>query len=370
MEHKDIVLDKLLLTEPIRIKAQLKYELRNLEAHLARLIKAKNQQPNYFVEVANLCQLLIDKYLSYLSLMGAAISPSFFQTLEHDKPKAWFEHYQLLLKLKQQLHGANSEEEKNLTIDILTLYFYIKQAHLESMQPEAPYSVNDGIYKLFLTGDLKIWLVGLIHYWNQNTPMSIDFQAWPKQQLLYAIDFFASPECVHLINALFFYTLFPEQLEKNLHPEKRISLQLKIEHLHSYLTLLRQQLYKVAALNGIKPEVDFLCHSKDLPPGITFEVHSSYQTLILEAVKLFKLSVTSLENKLDKVHLIQAIFTAYKFRFDPCRFIDTAMVLRQVIDARDEQVFSQEMVNLYRQLTTSECLDLYGYFSNKLMLRT
>jgi len=121
-----------LLTEPIRAKAKLKYELRNLESNLAQLIKTKKQELLCFQEIADLCSLLIDKYVDYLNLMDVVITPSFFLSLDQDKSTPWLEHYHLLLRLKNQLSSSTLEEEKNLLMDIASLYFYIKQACVEA----------------------------------------------------------------------------------------------------------------------------------------------------------------------------------------------------------------------------------------------
>jgi hypothetical protein len=62
---------------------------------------------------------------------------------------------------------------------------------------------------------------------------------------------------------------------------------------------------------------------------------------------------------------------AYKFWFNPNRLIDAVMVLQQRLINNKEHAenkileFHQHMLILYRQLTTTACLDLYGYFANK-----
>ncbi len=372
MEQKESFLEGLLLTETVRTKAKLKYELRTLENTLDQIIKTKKLPLSCPNKLANLCHLLSNKYLDYLRLMDVSISPSFFMTLEIDKRTPWLEHYQLLLQLKKQLTVATLEEEKEILIDIASLYFYIEHASIEEppQQKVPSRAKHDSIYELFRSGDIKLWFIGLINFWSlyssENSEPCINFQEWTIQQQQYALDFFASAECTHLINALFFYKLFPEQLEGNsLHPEKLISLHRKLELLHHYLSLLRQQLYRAAIQHGLKPEVDFLFHSNELPPGIKFEIHPSYQGLIQEAVKQLKTPCKSTASKLSGIYPIHDLFTAYKFWFNPSRLIDTVMVLRQTLASEDKSVFYQEMVSLYHQLSTTECLDLYGYFSNK-----
>lgn len=360
MMHKDCVLNKMLLTEPLRAKASLHYELRSLEAKFSQLIKIKN-----FDGLVTLCQDLIDRYLVYLTLLGEANWPNFYP-LKQEQLRSRDESYHLLSKLKRRLHCAPLTEEKNIVRDIIALYDELKQAYLASGSALLPNAATpDAIYDLFLTGDVQQWFIGLIHCWNQNLMFTVDFQSWTKQQLLYAQDFFASTPCVHLINALFFYKLMPEQLAHNAHAEKLLSLHSKVERLHVSLIFLRQQLYDVLASNDLKPAVDFLCHNSELPAGVKFKVYPAYHGLILDAVNLLRTTTPIAENKLTMPTLIQEVFAAYKFSFNPSRLIDATMLLRQMCNECGEGAFKQKMLNVYQQLSTTQCLDLYGYFSNQ-----
>ena len=90
--------------------------------------------------------------------------------------------------------------------------------------------------------------------------------------------------------------------------------------------------------------------------------------MILEAIKSWHIKASTSCERLS-VKQLQDLFSAYKFWFNPSHLIDAVMLLQQKQIKHTEQMsqngFYQHMRDLYRQLTTTECLDLYGYFSNK-----
>ena len=302
--------------------------------------------------------------------MDCSFSTSFCLSLDFDECTSWIEHYHSVLQLRMQLSQVTAEEETKLLIDLASLYFYINQSYLE--RPNSSANSNrakeEPLYQLFSSGDLKYWFLGLINYWNQQ-PKKMDvvysFQTWSNEEQKFALDFFASAECIHLINALFFYKLAPEQLEENTHPEKMISVQQKLEALHSGLLGLRKQLFK-DLLQDIEPGVDFLCNSKELlPPGIKFEIAPPYISLIHEALKLFKGNIKFSANKIKTTSAISNFTKAYNYSFNPALVIDTVMLLRQIYALDDDSLFEQEIRALLHQSSTQECLNLYGHFANK-----
>ena len=371
MMRRDTTLENLLLTEPLRTKATLKYEVRTLESDLASLVPvSKNTPAPCSLEVARLCYVLANKYLDYLALMDCSFSTSFCLSLDFDECTSWIEHYHSVLRLRMQLSQVTAEAEIKVLLDLASLYFYINQSYLE--RPNSSANSNQAkeepLYQLFSSGDLKYWFLGLVNYWNQQ-PKKINvvysFQKWSCEEQKFALDFFASAECIHLINALFFYKLAPEQLEENIHPEKMISVQQKLETLHSGLLELRKQLFKDLT-QDIEPGVDFLCTSKELlPPGIKFEIASPYISLIHEALKLFKGNIQFSVSKINNISAISNFTKAYSFGFNPGLVVDTVMLLRQSYTIDDDSLFEQEIRALLQQSSTMECLNLYGYFANK-----
>lgn len=136
--------------------------------------------------------------------------------------------------------------------------------------------------------------------------------------------------------------------------------------LHYSIELIQQQLHNAALQNGLIPEVDYLLHGNELPQGIMIEVNDSFKAMIWTAVKQLRITISPLYKQQLTVELLRDLGRAYKFWFNPNRLIDTAMVLRQTIssETHDIDVFQPEMMLLFAQLSTTECLDLYGYFAN------
>lgn len=230
--------------------------------------------------------------------------------------------------------------------------------------------------ELYQESNLNDWLVSVVNFWNQFDGQTIEFSAlfhlWTAEEQQYALRHASSLEFVHCINAIFFYKLYPDKLfDELIHPEKLVSVRMRLGVLHLFIEEIQNQLVHFALPHGLKPELDYLFHGDNLPQGIMIEVDEAVRCLIRTAVTHLKVKFTpenEAEVALERLH---DLGRAYKYWFNPNRLIDAAMVLKQhlvkhkTIGKNDLQVFQKEMVNLYGQFTTSECLDLYGYFSNK-----
>ena len=154
------------------------------------------------------------------------------------------------------------------------------------------------------------------------------------------------------------------------HPEKLVSVRMRLGFLHQYIELLENQLYSTALQHGLKPEVDYLFHGEELPQGIMIEVDEEFQEIIQLAIKSLKVKFTPENEEQITIDRLHDLGRAYKFWFNPNRLIDAVMVLQQRLVTEDMPkkriywFFMKQMVVLYGQLNTTECLDLYGYFAN------
>jgi hypothetical protein len=136
--------------------------------------------------------------------------------------------------------------------------------------------------------------------------------------------------------------------------------------LHYAIELIQQQLHSAALQNGLIPEVDYLLHGNELPQGIIIEVNDSFKSMIWAAVKHLRITISPQYQQQITIELLRDLGRAYKFWFNPNRLIDTVMVLHQTLfpEADDLDAFQSEIALLFAQLSTSECLDLYGYLAN------
>lgn len=224
--------------------------------------------------------------------------------------------------------------------------------------------------------ETKQWLAILIELWNNTKIQEIEwaqlFKDWSLEEQKCALEFFSKTESVHMINAIFFYKLYPDKLFNELiHPEKLVSVRMRLGILHQFIELIQQQFGHLAKQNGLNSGVDYLFHGDELPQGILIEVNEEYRELIQSAVKNLKVKLTTENEALVTLDRLHDLGRAYKFWFNPNRLIDAIMVLQQRLvkikqsPEADLITFHNEMVILYKQLTTTQCLDLYGYFANK-----
>lgn len=231
------------------------------------------------------------------------------------------------------------------------------------------------LLQLFSKQQFNIWLEGLVDLWNKCDVAGIElvtvFHDWNVEQQQAAWDYFSNPKFADLVNAIFFYKIHPEQLFADvIHFEKLISVQMRLRVLHYYIESMQQHLYRAALQNGLIPGVDYFLHDEELPQGIMLEVNDEYKQMIQTAIKGLKLNANPMPAKRVAVDCLYDLSRAYKFWFNPSRLIDAVMVLQQNLlsdvqgQERNWMLLQDKMKALYSQLTTGECLDLYGYFAN------
>ncbi|VEB33305.1 hypothetical protein [Legionella cherrii] len=241
-----------------------------------------------------------------------------------------------------------------------------KQIHPQSQE----------MHQFFSRRQFNLWMEGLVDFLNKNDGVQITWAAlldeWNVEQLQAVLDYFSNPEFAALVNAIFFYKFHPDKLfTEVIHPEKLISVQMRLGLLHHYIELIQQQLYRVALKNDLIPAVDYFLHNEEPPQGILIEINEEHRQLILAAVKKLRVNVSLSQEKPEDSDWLHDLKRAYKFSFNPNRLIDAVMMLQQsllseVIEQEQRSViFREKMVILYHQRSSAECLDLYGYFANE-----
>lgn len=362
-------------TEDTKVKAHIKHELRHLESRLNRAMARKELSGP---EMTHLFTNLACRYLDYLKIIEPEKEYTFSDSLGDCQVKL-ADCYSLIQNYQHQLFiNPNLQHESKLVVDIATLYFQCAKISdgsddsLDTLSNQL--MIPDKLKSIFMTqNSLESWLLALVDVWNQShhdgQDLSLLFKDWTLIEQQYMLDFFSETTLVDLVNAIFFYKLYPDKLFAELiHPEKLISVRTRLGLLHEYIELLQHHAYQVAQQHGLKPGVDYLFHGDELPQGIMIEVNDEYCLMIKHAIK--KLKVGFSEENEDKaiVERLLDLGRAYKFWFNPNRLIDAVMVLQQCLlkdqVKTDLLLFQQEMVMIYGRLTTTQCLDLYGYFAN------
>jgi len=368
------------VTDENRAKAQIKYELNHLESRLTKYLVAHPDQEQCPDEVISLSERLASLYLDYLKLLSGNKIPG-FDPATVDCSLIWSERIYKIEALKLHLTKITDEQEKLVTLSkIASLYQQFNSHNTQFTETSSkvvipPQRPVCELQVLFQKDNLKLWLNSLVNFWNHyeihRLDLSILFREWELKQQQVALNFFSNPDLVNLVNTIFFYKLYPDKLFNVLiHPEKLVSVRMRLGVIHHFIEKLQQQLYSSAKQHGLKTGVDYLFHGDELPQGIMIEDYGDFRQTIQAAVKQVKIHFTP-ENEqqimLDRLH---DLGLAYKFWFNPNRLIDAVMVLQQRLvkvkstEASNLLVFHEAMVVLYSQLTTTECLNLYGYFAN------
>lgn len=378
MTHNTPGLSHWFVKDDYRAKAQIKYELKHLESRLHQYLDVHSELVYCPDEVSSLCRTLASRYMDYLKLIHNHSTADFIELPEQVKTIGWQERHDLIVYLKQQLSKtACLEEEIKLINEIASHYHQCTQSSstpLPQKKTDSQQSTNE-LLQLFYHDNLNIWLSYLVTLWNQNhiwgMEPSLLFRDWSLKEQQDALNLFADAEFIDLVNSIFFYKLYPDKLFNELiHPEKLVSVRMRLGLLHETIELLQRQLYSTALQHGLKPGIDFLFHGDELPQGIMIEVNQEFRENIQLAVKSLKVKVTAENEQQTIIDRLHDLGRAYKFWFNPNRLIDAVMVLQQrlghnhIADTNQVSAFHQEMLLLYRELTTTDCLNLYGYFAN------
>lgn len=357
------------VTDTDQAKALIKYELNYLKNSLHQYLNTPESLKKHSNEVNVLCQAIANKYFNYLCLLE--------NTTEIHLPElvatpCYIKHFHLILSLERELaRTLGLAVKKALIIELIQLYQMVNSAgSFESLHLLSVHS--NQLKQLFHKPKLDLWLIGLVDFWSQHDSMLIELPAlfydWDILQQKAALDFFSETTFVDLVNTLFFYKLYPDRLFGHLiHPEKLISVRMRLGVLHYYIESIQQHLYTASVKNGLKPGVDHLLHGNELPKGIMIEVDDSFREVIQQAIKKLKVGYIPHNSQQEIRELLSDLESAYKFWFNPNRLIDAVMVLQRnlVSDTQEKNTFESEMVLAFKKLTTTECLDLYGYFANK-----
>ncbi len=358
------------ITTDAQDSARLKYELRNLERALYQI--SIEQSLDSAAKAATLCGSLATKYQNYIRLITIGMDlPIDQQPVITKKIEHWVEYYHWIKHLQQQVATCPVlPEQVQLLQHIVLLYQQMHELCL-ARNNEANVLVTSFV-SLYNKEEVDDWLIKVVTFCNlygaQLDLSRLLSKDWIGISTL-AFDFFTDVELIDLINALFFYKLYPDKLFKSLvHPEKLVSVRLRLTVLHTFIEKLQSQLHQLATEQHLMPAIDYLFHGNELPQGIMIDVKEQYQLAIQEAVKKIKVKHSAENKDLITQERMQDLFFAYKFWFNPNRLIDAVMVLQQHLVSEQseetQQLFQQEMVTLFSRFTSTECLDLYGYFAN------
>lgn len=395
MRHDEPALFPWLMDDRYLSKALVTYNIKLLDARLHQLMApvwrdgTGLQHLSRFAlrQLLDCCTDLIKRYECFLE------EPDCSSQLEPRDPHVNFEPnlstcYLTIQQFKQRLRDVRTaDDEACVTGGLLFYYRNLRTLLLESSRKDSKTELvpahtssepgrSAAINGLLAAKNWRDWLMAMVVFaqeQGENTAcyrMLIERLA--EQELLELYYLFDQPDYISLINSLFLYKTNPQSLyEHILHPEKLVSVQTRLTLLHSFIELLHASVRQTLRQRGFNADHDYLLHGNDMPTGVSVDNAGSFRDGIAMAVKEWGLA--RLINPDDGIRpgKLDELFQAYKFWFNPCRLIDAVMKLQTQLTgdcqsgANIIRLFSSQMSLMYRRLTTDQCLDLYGYFSNK-----
>lgn len=286
--------------------------------------------------------------------------------------------YCKIQELKLQIYSAISLKQKILVLHDL-IFYYKNLEYLLSRAPETychTLGISNALNQLIQACSPENWLAAVVDFARDvgdNTSLHYaQLIRLNDNELLSIYGLFIREEYVALINCLFFYKLNPERLYKQLmHPEKLISAKARLGMLYAFIEFVHQSVIQILCQRGIHAEKDYLFHGDEIPQGIGVEEEQKCKELIVLAIKKWRLTHLFYPDEIKTFGKIDEIFRAYKFWFNPDRLIDAVMSLRaelavsNLYNTEDTLYFTSRIRILYKQVSTNQCIDLYGYFSNK-----
>lgn len=364
-----------LIDESTRNKALLKHEIKLLENRLQKMMGDGKNLRLRTQEAAQCCSDLSIKYANLVALLKPDDSCDSSSSMI-DCGNSPSRCYAAIQTLKQQIYLSMTVVEEIKIIRKLKQHYDYLQIQLNGLQPQSieyiQYALTGQLKTLLESTSCADLLLSMVAFANDAGEGMFSSLALVAQlnddEILQFANLLKQQELTVIINNIFFYKFNPQQLFKQmLHPEKLLSVKARLTMLHQLLENLYQIVTQTLKQRGLGELPDRIFHGNELLQGVTINLVNDAQDLIITALKEWRIStVTASDSEIAKNKLAD-MFLAYKFWFNPDRLIDTIMSLQQQFGCSPENYkkFFQDMLDLFQQLSTTECMDLYGYFANK-----
>ncbi len=374
MEHLPSTGVSWLLNKDTQNKASILHRIKSLECDLTAATQVgTGMQSGQCLEIIEKLLVSYPLYLSFFKSVNPvqSISSSYdFLTSE--------QIYEKIVQLQQQMTLAVLDAERATVIHQL-VEFYAQFKHKlirkpEQTPPEA--RIEQPLQRLMQTRKPDAWLLYLVQWFNCHQEnglgqLSDAFQCFQQNEIRCWENIFSDASFLKLFNSLYYYKLFPEQfINRDIPSEKLISISKRLANLYQFIEQIQQLYFKRAEALQIEPVNDLLLHEDELPKGVELHVDESFKASILTALKKWKMHVDGVDDEGFVHECLFDLLRSYKFWFNPERLIDALMVLQEKLGGKcisenfDRQQFKSSMIHLFQTFKTSDCLDLYGYFSN------
>lgn len=355
-----------LINDRHQSKALTKYEIRRVESKIQRAFTLK--EPFYPEALAATCALAGELYEKLLTLTSAdnINSPAFPPAIYYEH---WYDCYQYILTLQTALKTTSELiDEKRYLAALCHQYRQLTILLAEQQKVTAIATIPLFLQQLIAARTKKEWFIALTqgalnsHLSSAYLLSSMIDKLDTARLLQLAKPFFQQP-FIHLTHAVFICKLQPQKLSPTLlHPEKLVSIQHRINMLYTFILLLHQTVQKLLLERKLPTLPDYLFHDLEkLPQGVDVHLSTQDKQLIYHAITSSSPPPKTHATLIDH-NPLETLLCAYKYRFNPNRLVD---VIWRLTYQTNNTAFIQQLSSYFKQLTSTQCLDLYGYFSNK-----
>jgi len=353
---------KQLLTIHSYTKARLRWDIKGLERRLVSLMTDISSEPRLCLEVLEQLMVAYQRLYAKTSLPAQEVPRP---------PSMMLRDFPLILQARAQtLRSEYHGEKKSLALAaywqcLLDIRYCLNQeAFGQSNRPfsyhTSMFAPDHNIERWFL------WLSDLIRLHRNSPRWTHSFcQTLSNDELKTIALSFHSLQYSSIVNSLFYYKIHPETLLDTLPAAEQL---LRMKHqlcdLHTHIEDLFHAIAQRSWEQLSLKIADYLYHGDELPYGIHVQPLQTHKLIIEKALEVYPSSIdTQAAPVLDNP--VQDILRAYKFWFNPTRLID-AIINLSIPSLSDKETSEEDsFIHQIQALSTSECLDFYGYLSNK-----
>lgn len=364
------------VSEQTHLKAVIKYDIKYHETTLKRLMFDSKTKHLNTKDAGIIAAKIAKDYEKLLKILNPSTPSKESVLLCGDTPARCYACIQALREEIKIL--ATQDEEIKYYNELKGYYSYLESLllnfHAEENLIETKVALSINLQDLIKIDSPEKWFVSVVNFandLNENAILSLGLIAKLKdEELLNLADLFVNPEFILYVNNLFYYKFNPEQLfNEPIYAEKLISVRARLTMMHYFIERIHQVVGTNLSLRKIGDFKDYLFHGNEFPAGVSLEKDEEIKLFIYEAIKNWRVSYLANSSELDTLNKVNELFRVYKFWFNPNRLIDTCMALQRNFLSSDVKIENKKFVLkiqvIYQPLTTTQCLDLYGYFTNK-----
>ncbi|HCA90004.1 MAG: hypothetical protein CMF38_02645 [Legionellaceae bacterium] len=227
---------------------------------------------------------------------------------------------------------------------------------------------NTSIKSLLQCNSIEKWFMSLIQLANHpsysTSSINLQIEKLNTTDLLYLNNLFVNLKYVDFINSLYFFKTKPHFLcVNNCSVEQLLAIKNKLSCLYIFIELIQKSTSKVITQRGLVENQDYLFHGEEIQDGIEVSIFLSYRSVILSVLDNYKWYTPIVSEIAPSESAVNQLLKVYTFWFNPSYLVDIAIFFRQK-SFENKLNLSNYMLKIFKSLSTTTCLSLYGHFAN------